>query len=263
MKRKELEPNARRSKRTKTTPKARDVTLWRREPRRKNILKAVLTWTDDSYLDMSRRLSQVRRGDVMRRREKEFFNSNNSNSNNNINLKNIWTLDHALFEYMSKYAIRVPQIPRTLANKMNARSLVLYRGIFLRHKDYNDILEEGYLYDNNVMTFTPYIGLALNFTRNRLGFGRGMGVLLVLRARDIPRNTPWIWMGFGQHGTRIIPQSNILPTLTVNEDQVILPPGQLEVLGKISVDPEEGVAVVNVEYDDDYIIRSLWKKRRV
>lgn len=164
-------------------------------------------------------------------------------------------IDQGLQTFMRRHALRAPDTP------VGASRMPLHRIISLTRAQYDSMFSSRELRDNGYQAFSRNLqwlqdewgpGLVKQFSGER---GRQI-VLLRLRLTDVQEGTPWVWYpGLGEPGER----RNWLargwaPLQIPRQDETLLPPGTLRVLG---VEREGKMAVVDVAFSPapDFIRR--------
>jgi hypothetical protein len=180
--------------------------------------------------------------------------------------KNARQVNQRVATFMQQKAHKSPTLPRYIPNLTT-----LYRGMHgpLATK----IMKDGFLDDKGYIAFSRSMPIARSFA-SKLWFIKG--IVLVLRTKDVPPGTPWIFFNKVERGKKLPTQSifnddsinlkghrrrtNMAPSV-LDEGEVLLPPGRIvlkrkytkqEALNTLKIKPKFSMPVPHV-YEVAYI----------
>jgi surface protein len=154
-------------------------------------------------------------------------------------------INRHLSQYFRDTTVRAPYRPKTLTIQ-SEREKYLYRGI---HGSLADaFIRDGKIHDNGYIAFSRRPDIASSFIGNAQE-----GIILRLNINSIPRGTPWLWYDSNVHGKGTNSYRS-----SIQEYEVLLPPGTLEKIKYTNIDGNEGV---DVKYIPDVNATSIDGKR--
>jgi len=128
-------------------------------------------------------------------------------------------VNRALMTYMLQHSPRAPHIPPGMF--VGGQRPVLYRGIHREGTNVDKILRDKTYAEKGYIAFTRsrHVGQ---------GYGSG-GLLMVLDPYSVPRGTPWIW--YSDTIDAPLPNRSVHRSKVHHEEEVLLPPGELRIVG--------------------------------
>jgi hypothetical protein len=165
-------------------------------------------------------------------------------------------IDRHMAQVFRNTAIRAPVVPLKYSH-----TKFLYRGVHDWQAE--QLLQSGKLDIRSYIAFSRSRGIAFNFAA-----AGNIGVLMRLRIEDVPKGTPWIWFdhsNYNNDGHKINKtySKNVYRSLVPNEEEVLLPPGELTLSTRLHNSTTNGSSVqfYEVEYTPNKNSKSLEGKR--
>lgn len=197
-------------------------------------INGVLNWTSYGYRNIQdlKRKGRLQESRWFGPRRKKFRSTRE---------KTARQVNQRLATFMQQKAHKSPQMPRYIT-----QLYTLYRGMHgpLAKK----IIRDGFLDDKGYIAFSRSMPIARRFA--------GTGIMLVLRVKDVPHGTPWVFFNkvqlddrkplFSDNGLDLKMhrrRTNMAPSV-LDEGEVLLPPGRLVLKRKYT--KKEAERVLNI-----------------
>ena len=201
-----------------------------RQPKKRNLREPIRQWSTESYKNVQK----------MKRYGKTPTESTGRFEAHRV-------VD-GLNAYFKKHALRSPQMPP--GEFTDGKSRYLYRGISGWSKQSIDgVLSQGKYADKG------YIATSRS-QKIGMGFSKGGLVFRINVFTGIPRGTPWTW--FSGMGTKVRQHRNFQQGLAA-EKEVLLPPGELRIVGKPFEEDETKIVDAVYVPDKGYSFRQRRK----
>lgn len=207
---------------------AASATAYGRQPRKKNLRAPAKQWS--AYLT-HRHVQRLKRGGKPPKSGMELFEARR--------------VADGLDMYFKKHALRSPQMPPG-SEFTNGRSRYLYRGIRDRPAGLvSDALKTGVYRESGYVATSRSRDVGKKFSQGPGPQDEGL-VFRIDVFRGIPRGTPWAW--YSGAGTAVAQHRNFQRGVA-GEKEVLLPPGELRVVGRPFDD--NGALTVDAVYVPD------------